>query len=64
MAELEDANILAVIHEVERVKLGHMDANGVAYVPANASVLHARAIRVKSSAVQNVAINVGANVRC
>jgi len=43
-AELEDANIRAVIAEAEHVRCAHTDANAHADVPEDASVLLALAI--------------------
>ena len=54
--ELEDANIRVVIVVVEHVKCVDMDANVLASVPEDASVLHALAAQVKDSAALNDAV--------
>ena len=51
VVELEDANILAVIVVVERVKQARVDANALVSVPEDASVLLVLAVQVKDSAV-------------
>jgi hypothetical protein len=61
-AELEDANIRAVIVEAERVRCAHMDANAPANAPEDASVLLALAAQENDSAVLKDAIVVDANV--
>ena len=62
VAELEDANVLAV---QERVKCAHMDANALANVPEDASVLLALAAQENDSAALKgaVLVVVGADVR-
>jgi hypothetical protein len=54
--ELEDANIRVVIVVVEHVKCVDMDANALASVPEDASVLHALAAQVKDPAALNDAV--------
>ena len=61
--ELEDANIHAVIVVAEHVKRVDMDANALAYVPEDASILHALAAQVKDSAALNDAVVANANAR-
>jgi hypothetical protein len=51
VVELEDANILAVIVVVERVKQARVDANALVNAPEDASVLPVLAVQVKDSAV-------------
>ncbi len=62
-AELEDANIRAVIAEAERVRCAHMDANAPANAPEDANVLLALAAQENVSAVLKDAIVVDANVK-
>jgi hypothetical protein len=64
VAELEDANIRAVIVEAERVKCADTDANAPANAPEDANVLLALAAQENVSAVLKDAIIVDANVRC
>lgn len=61
-AELEDANVVVV---QERVKCAHMDANALANVPEDASVLLALAAQENDSAALKdaVLVVVGADVR-
>ena len=61
-AELEDANVVVV---QERVKCAHMDANALANVPEDASVLLALAAQENDSAalINAVLVVVGADVR-
>ena len=61
-AELEDANVLVV---QERVKCAHMDANALANVPEDASVLLALAAQENDSAalINAVVVVVDADVR-
>jgi hypothetical protein len=61
-AELEDANIRAVIAEAERVRCAHTDANAPANAPEDANVLLALAAQENVSAVLKDAIVVDANV--
>ncbi len=61
-AELEDANIRAVIAEAERVRCAHTDANAPANAPEDANVLLALAAQENVSAVLKDAIIVDANV--
>ena len=61
--ELEDANIRVVIVVAEHVKCVDMDANVLASVPEDASVLHALAAQVKDSAALNDAVVANANAR-
>jgi hypothetical protein len=63
VAELEDANIRAVIVEAERVRCAHMDANAPANALEDASVLLALAAQENVSAVLKDAIVVDANVK-
>ena len=60
--ELEDTNIRVVIVAVEHVKCVDMDANALASVPEDASVLHALAAQVKDSAALNDAVVANARV--
>jgi hypothetical protein len=62
-AELEDANIRAVIVEAEHVRCVDMDANALADVQEDASVLLALAAQENVSAVLKDAMVVGANVK-
>lgn len=61
-AELEDANVVVV---QERVKCAHMDANALANVPEDASVLLALAAQENDSAalINAVVVVVDADVR-
>ena len=61
-AEVEDANVVVV---QERVKCAHMDANALANVPEDASVLLALAAQENDSAalINAVVVVVGADVR-
>ena len=61
-AELEDTNVVVV---QERVKCAHMDANALANVPEDASVLLALAAQENDSAalINAVVVVVGADVR-
>jgi len=61
-AELEDANIRAVIAEAERVRCAHTDANAPANALEDANVLLALAAQENVSAVLKDAIIVDANV--
>jgi len=61
--ELEDANIRVVIVVVEHVKRADMDANALASVPEDASVLPVLAAQVKDSAALNDAVVANANAR-
>jgi hypothetical protein len=61
-AELEDANIRAVIAVQERVRCAHTDANAPANAPEDANVLLALAAQENVSAVLKDAIVVDANV--
>ena len=61
--ELEDANIHVVIVVAEHVKRADMDANALAYVPEDASVLPVLAAQVKDSAALNDAVVANANAR-
>jgi hypothetical protein len=61
--ELEDANIRVVIVVVEHVKRVDMDANALASVPEDASVLPVLAAQVKDSAALNDAVVANANAR-
>ena len=61
--ELEDANIHAAVVVVELVKCVDMDANALAYVPEDASVLPVLAAQVKDSAALNDAVVANANAR-
>ena len=54
--ELEDANTHVVIVVVEHVKRADMDANALASVPEDASVLPVLAAQVKDSAALNDAV--------
>ena len=63
VVELEDANIHVVIVVAELVKCVDMDANALAYVPEDASVLPVLAAQVKDSAALNDAVVANANVR-
>jgi hypothetical protein len=56
VVEPEDANIHAAVVVVERVKRVYMDANALASVPEDASVLHALAAQVKDPAALNDAV--------
>jgi hypothetical protein len=62
-AELEDANIHVVIAEAEHVRCVDMDANALADVQEDASVLLALAAQENVSAVLKDAMVVGANVK-
>jgi hypothetical protein len=62
-AELEDANIHVVIAEAEHVRCADMDANALANVQEDASVLLALAAQENVSAVLKDAMVVGANVK-
>lgn len=62
VAELEDANIRAVIAEAERVRCAHTDANAPANAPEDANFLLALAAQENVSAVLKDAIVVDANV--
>jgi hypothetical protein len=61
--ELEDVNIHVVIVVAERIKCVDMDANALASVPEDASVLPAPAAQVKDSAALNDAVVANANAR-
>ena len=61
--ELEDANTHVVIVVVEHVKRADMDANALASVPEDASVLPVLAAQVKDSAALNDAAVANANAR-
>jgi hypothetical protein len=63
VVELEDANIRVVIVVAEHVKRADMDANALAYVPEDASVLPVLAAQVKDSAALNDAVVANANAR-
>ena len=65
VAELEDANVLAVIAEAERVKCADTDANALANALEDASVLLALAAQENDSAALKgvVAVVMGADVR-
>ena len=63
VVELEDANIHAVIVVAEHVKCADMDANALASVPEDASVLLVLAAQVKDSAALNDAVVANANAR-
>jgi hypothetical protein len=63
VVELEDANIRVVIVVAEHVKRVDMDANALAYVPEDASVLPVLAAQVKDSAALNDAVVANANAR-
>ena len=64
-AELEDANVLAVIVVQERVKCAHTDVNVLANALEDASVLLALAAQENDSAALKgvVAVVMGADVR-
>ena len=62
-AELEDANIRAVIVEAERVRCAHTDANAPANAPEDANVLLVLAAQENVSAVLKDVIVVDANVK-
>ena len=64
-AELEDANVRAVIAEAEHVRCAHTDANAHADVLEDASVLLALAAQENDSAALKgaVVVVVGADVR-
>ena len=66
VVELEDANVLAVIAEAERVKCADTDANALANALEDASVLLALAAQENDSAALKGAVVVvmGAGVRC
>ena len=66
VVELEDANVLAVIAEAERVKCADTDANALANALEDASVLLALAAQENDSAALKgaVAVVMGAGVRC
>ena len=61
--ELEDANTHVVIVVAEHVKRADMDANALASVPEDASVLPVLAAQVKDSAALNDAAVANANAR-
>ena len=65
VVELEDANVLAVIAEAERVKCADTDANALANALEDASVLLALAAQENDSAALKgvVAVVMGADVR-
>lgn len=63
VVEPEDANIHVVIVVAEHVKRADMDANALAYVPEDASVLPVLAAQVKDSAALNDAVVANANAR-
>jgi hypothetical protein len=63
VVELEDANTHVVIVVTEHVKCVDMDANALAYVPEDASVLPVLAAQVKDSAALNDAVVANANAR-
>jgi hypothetical protein len=65
VAELEDANVLAVIVVQEHVKCADTDANVLANAPEDASVLLALAAQENDSAALKgaVVVVVGADVR-
>lgn len=62
-AELEDANILAAIVELERVKCAHTDVNVLANAPVDTNVLLALAAQENDSAALKGAVVEGADVR-
>ena len=62
-AELEDANIRAVIAEAERVRCAHTDANAPVNVRVDANDLLALAAQENVSAVLKDAIVVDVNVK-
>ena len=62
-AELEDANIRAVIVVREHVRCAHTDANAPANAPEDANVLLALAAQENDSAALKGVVVVGADVR-